>query len=587
MQLSRAFRNAGRFTASLVFFVALALVPVASASAAGSTIGEHKTAVILVNFTDNTAQPRTAVEANALVFDQVSDFLWEASYQRTFLSGETFGWFTISASATLCDTATIVAEGNKAATAAGANLAAYTQFIYMFPYRSGCSWSGTGAVGPAGEKIIYINGSGGMGLQTIAHELGHRFGLGHSDGLDCDLSPLGNTCTQQGYADPTDTMGNRAAHFNTFQKERLGWLGAVGAPSITTVASSGRYVIEPYETFSQGAKALKILKSTDPNTGQKTWYYIEYRQPIGFDSVLAGRGTITSGLMVHTGTVTSNGNGTSLVLDMTPNTITTSKSADFEDGVIAVGTSYTDATAGVTIALVSADANGAVIDVSMGTAPPATCTRAAPIMSLSGPTAAVAAGSTVSYTLSITNKDSSACSASSFNLARSVPTGWSSSLTTSSVTLSPGASANASLSVTSASNAASGAYGIGVGSSSGAGSVHSANAAATYSVSAPATTTLTETVGTDKTSYLRAETVYMSARVLGNGAPVSGASVRFTVTLPNGSSSVLNATSGIDGYGRATLKLGKTKAAIGGYQLRADASSGSASASASSGFSVR
>jgi len=35
------------------------------------------------------------------------------------------------------------------------------------------------------------------------------------------------------------------------------------------------------------------------------------------------------------------------------------------------------------------------------------------------------------------------------------------------------------------------------------------------------------------------------------------------------------------------LKLGKTKAAIGSYQLRADASSGSASASASSGFSVR
>jgi hypothetical protein len=68
---------------------------------------------------------------------------------------------------------------------------------------------------------------------------------------------------------------------------------------------------------------------------------------------------------------------------------------------------------------------------------------------------------------------------------------------------------------------------------------------------------------------------------------VSGASVKFTVTLPGGTSTVLSATSGSDGYARGTYKLGKAKSAIGSYSLRADATSGGGSASASSAFGVR
>lgn len=548
-----------------------------------------KTAVILVNFTDNTAQPKTATESHALVFGQVSDFLWEASYQKTFLSGDTFGWFTITASSTLCDTATIVREGNAAATAAGADLSRYNQFIYMFPFRSGCSWSGTGAVGPAGEKIVYINGTGGFGLQTIAHEIGHGFGLGHSDGYDCDISPLGNTCTQQGYADPADTMGNRAAHFNAFQKERLGWLNVTGAPSITTVAASGRYRIEPYETAGTGAKALKVLKSADPTTGQKTWYYLESRQAIGFDAILAGRGTITSGLQLRTGTVNGSGFGTSLLLDTTPNTINTSKSSDFEDGVIAVGSSYVDSAAGVTVTLVSLDGSGAVVDVTVGagSSAPVNCVRNAPAISLSGAQYAVAPGTAVTYTVSLTNRDSSGCTATTFNLARSVPAGWEGTLGTANLSLSPGASAATTLVVKSATSAVGGDYGVGVGTASAVGAAHTANASTIYTVAAPVAGTLEGSVGTDRASYLRGQTVYMSARVVKSGVPVAGANVDFITTLPGGTTVLLNATTGADGYARATYKLGKSKAAVGAYALNANAVFSGSSVSAGTGFSVK
>jgi hypothetical protein len=40
-------------------------------------------------------------------------------------------------------------------------------------------------------------------------------------------------------------------------------------------------------TDGSGANALKIVKSTNSTTGQRTWYYIESRQAIGFDSFLS------------------------------------------------------------------------------------------------------------------------------------------------------------------------------------------------------------------------------------------------------------------------------------------------------------
>jgi hypothetical protein len=588
MTFPHAFHRAGRPLALLCLLIAtLALLPACATFAATGTTGEQKTAVILVNFQDNATQPKTPVEVHELVFGQVSDFFWEASYQKTFLSGDVFGWFTIPVATNNCDVKLIVQEANHAAMAVGANLAAYSQFVYMFPDNSGCGWSGLEEKGAAGERLIYINGNAGFALKPVAHEMGHGLGLMHSNALDCDVSATGNTCTLLGYADPADTMGTRGAHFNAFQKELLGWLNAAGAPPITTVTASGRYAIAPLETYDQRAKALKILKGNDPTTGVKTWYYLELRQLLGFDSILAGRGNLASGVLVHTGSVSATGISNSLLLDTTPNSSELTRIADFEDGALGVGRTYVDAAAGVTVTVVSIDANGAVLDVEVGGAPPPACVRVSPAITLTGPGSAVAAGTTVKYTVKVLNRDSSSCAATTFNLARSVPSGWTGSLAMSSMSLSPGASSSTSLDVISPATAAATSYGIGVGGGSNVGSIHTANASASYVVAASASHVLSTSVGTDKTAYSRGESVYLSARVLDNGTPLAGASVRFNITLPSGASSVLSASSGADGYARSSYKLGKGKAVLGSYQVRADASSGGASASAGSAFSVR
>jgi hypothetical protein len=493
-----------------------------------------------------------------------------------------FGWYTIAMSKATCDPYTLATLADQKATAAGVDLSAYARKVYMFP-RTGCTWAGLGNVGGSATKA-WANGS--FATITVAHELGHNLGLYHAQSLDCDVSALGNTCTTYTYGDTADTMGNyRAAQFNPLEKEQLGWLNDGTSPPILTASTSGRDVIEPYTATTVGAKAIMIPRGTN-SAGQKLWYYVEYRQPLGVDSVLGTTGNLTKGVIVRTaveGDPTS-----SRQIDMTPGS-STSSYTELADGALAVGQSYTDATAKVTLTLAWTASSGAAVDVLLGSAPaPApTCTRAAPVVTLGAATTAVAAGSSKSYTVTVSNKDSSACAATSFSLARSVPTGWTGVLAVTSLSLSPGASASTTLNVTSPTTATAGSYGIGVGTSSAVGSMHTANASGTYSVATTSNSTaITETVGTDKTSYLRGQTVYMSARVLRSGVAVSGASVKFTVTLPGGTSTVLSATSGSDGYARGTYKLGKGKGAIGSYKLRADATSGSSTASANTGFSA-
>lgn len=583
MTMIRAFRQAGLALASLLSLLLFAAAMPATANAA-IVEGEQKTAVILVNFQDETSQPISVAGAQSLVFGEVGDFYWEVSYQKTLFSGNTFGWFTIPVSKSSCDITLIAQKADQAAAASGVNLGAYARLVYMFP-QNACSASGYNSGSASIPSRTWIKGNN-FNAYVIAHELGHNFGLLHSQSMDCGSNVIGGTCSTQSYGDPADTMGyGSTPHFNAFQKELLGWLNTAGQPPITKVSASGSYRIEPYAATGTGAKALKIPKGIDPTTGQMTHYYIEYRQLVGFDASLDVYGNLTNGVLVHTGV--ENDGFSSYLLDMTPNSVPASTPSDMEDGALAVGRMFVDSVAGITFTLASADASGATLEVTMGSNPAPVCTRAAPTLSLSGPATAVAAGSTVSYTLSVNNRDSSACAATTFNLARSVPSGWTGTLAASSLSLSPGVTASTTLSVTSASNAAAGGHGIGVAASSSVGSAHTASASATYWVAAaPASGTLSETVGTDKSSYVRGQTVYMSALVKNSGVVVNGASVKFNVTRSTGSVTVLTTTSGVDGYARSTYKLGKGKAAAGSYSVRADATLGSQTAVASTSFSV-
>jgi Gametolysin peptidase M11 len=244
------------------------------------------------------------------------------------------------------------------------NLASYTHQAYAFP-QNACGWWGLSTVGGTPSQSWF---NGNLELAVTGHELGHAMGLWHSHSLECGSVTICSNGLTNEYGDLIDIMGaSHSAQYNAFQKERLGWLNAGVSPPITTVVADGTYTINAYETGS-GPKALKILKSTDPITGVKTWYYVESRQAVGFDSFLADvykappPQNVTSGVLVHFGSE-SNGNF-NFLLDMTP---MTSLSYGWYDPALAAGQSFADPDTGLTITTSWVSATGAGVTVHVGT----------------------------------------------------------------------------------------------------------------------------------------------------------------------------------------------------------------------------
>src|SRR5206468_3819813 len=87
----------------------------------------------------------------------------------------------------------------------------------------------------------------------------------------------------------------------------------------------------------------------------------------------------------------------------------------------------------------------------------------------------------LSYAVSITNNSTPMCGASTFGVTGLVPTGWAGTVSTPSLTLSPGTSGQTTFTVTSAANAAVGIYTPKV-SVSDAAAAHASSNSSVYSV---------------------------------------------------------------------------------------------------------
>jgi hypothetical protein len=198
-----------------------------------ATMGEQRTAVLLVNFQNRVVEGWSLAEAASVFFGALSEFLLEASYGASWLGGDVYGYYTLPIDETCLGLP--VAEAAQAAAAAdGVDLLAYDRIVYAFPRITSvaCGFSGKATIGGEPSEA-WINGTRPVGL--LAHEIGHNLGLYHSHGLDCGASSLGADCVFGEYGDLADAMGGNQGHFNAFQKERLGWL----LPEDIVVASTG------------------------------------------------------------------------------------------------------------------------------------------------------------------------------------------------------------------------------------------------------------------------------------------------------------------------------------------------------------
>jgi hypothetical protein len=544
------------------------VTPAAALAVLPNTTGEQRTLVLLVNFADDPSQPYTAAHAHQVVFSTASDYDREASFERTWLTGDVHGWFTLPLSGSLCDPYALATLAQQAAGAAGVNLGAYSRYVYAFP-ENACAWWGLGTIGGAPSQA-WINGD--FVLDVVAHEMGHNLGLYHAHSLDCGASPVAPPCTASEYGDTLDMMGGARGHFSAAMKERLGWLGAAGTPAIATASTSGVYAIEPFESPSAGgAKALRILKSVDAATGARTWYYVELRRPIGFDSFLSGSTNVPNGVVVRTAAEASA--NAHYLLDMTPET------ASWYDPALVSARTFADPAAGLSLTTVSADDTGASVSVMLSGP---VCTRGAPAVSLSPSQSQwLPPGGTATYTVSVRNTDAAECPASGFDLTALAPAGWTAGLGLASVSIAPGATASTAMQVVSPAGTANGFYTAQATATHAADASKAGSASATYVVMSA----LGVQVMSARASYTRNQNVQITAMVSAGSSAASGAAVVFTVTRPTGAVTRWTSTAAANGVATYSWRVG-AKDPAGTYRVDVSASLNGATGAGATSFLV-
>lgn len=465
-----------------------------AADPAPNAFGDQRVLVMLVNFQDNPVEPYTTEFARSVFFNETSDFFLENSFGQTWLSGDVTGWHTIPVDSSTCDNS-IRENAEQAAINAGFNPSGYARLVYAFPNNSACGYWGAATLGGVPSRA---NFNGDLELEVTGHELGHNLGLYHGHSMTCDegvvigsgsatagLNPW-PSCSSLEYGDGVDIMGSSiSGHFSAYQKERLGWLGFGTSPPITQVIEDGIYEIYPFAAAPDNTpRALKILKAED-SWGYKTWYYLEYRQPIGYDSIFNSfystmdAGNVYNGVTVHTA-YDGNGGNSLFLLDMTPET---NLDLYTKDPALLAGRTFVDPDGIVTMTTDLTDTNGALVSISL--AQPV-CKNINPDINLSPSVSPwVEAGTTVTFSLTLTNMDSSACSAVTYDISASVPTGWNANVGNSSVTLDPGSTNTTTLEVTSSTMATDDFYDVTVDAANASNPIYAASGQVTYVVSNP------------------------------------------------------------------------------------------------------
>ncbi|MEI6494968.1 MAG: hypothetical protein WCO03_02815, partial [bacterium] len=274
-------------------------------------LGEQKTLVFLIKLSDSSPnQPFTAAQAKTLIFnDQFDKFIREESYNKTWFTGDVYGWVTLSKAGSNQSCGYVSITDNKELqdyiVSHNINLNNYGRILYLQTDSGGaCSGVGRYPLNVGGTQYrlseTWLSGMGsygdpsGWGRQPykwsnldflLAHELGHALGVVHANGWDCGSDMLyGQSCSHLEYGGLFDAMGSGpfSQHYNAFFKEQLGWFP--GAGSQVKIKQSGKYIIKPVE-LNNGSNYAGIYNRPDG----KANFYVEYRQPIGFDAILAGQ----------------------------------------------------------------------------------------------------------------------------------------------------------------------------------------------------------------------------------------------------------------------------------------------------------
>jgi hypothetical protein len=277
------------------------------------TLGDQRTAVILVRFNDSNPTPPFSVEQiNNFIFNGTFQrFYREASFNKMWFTGHTFGWYTLNRESDLwCDEEEVIQISDS-----DIYFPDYDRIIVLCdnrPWGMGADWATIGkweltsqdgnfnaSFCHIGEPEHFFDEiplpSGGtrayswtLGAWTTTHEVGHNLDYSHANNWECGNETLYGDCTSGEYGNFFDIMGRghyflwdvplAALHPSAPFKERMGWINQNNTLEIT---QNGSYLLKPLEKEN-----AIIARVEQPGYPQLPPYYLEYRIPYGYDNSL-------------------------------------------------------------------------------------------------------------------------------------------------------------------------------------------------------------------------------------------------------------------------------------------------------------
>ena len=348
-----------------------------------TTIGDQKTAIILLNFPSSTLPANINASLMQSVYfaagshSQTNHWL-ESSYGLTSSSGQVFGPFTLSTDFT-CSQTDQIRDAAIAAADGAVDFRAFNRIVMVLPQACGgigsvgCDALTSPSKGSFNASLVWLGtdilASNDLGVCAAVHEGGHNLGLDHASSLQFGSEPLGSlgaAGTHSEYGDNYSLMGPCFAfngtellgHYAAQHKSILGWLPD---PNIQTVLSNGTFTLLPYENSTSGVQALRVQRGLSTNL----WLWLEYRQPVGYDGTYQPyTAQPYSGILAHyEDPSNSSFYGYTRLLDFTA----AATPGNFKDPALAAGQGWSDPYSNLTLQVLSASPSGATVSVSYDT----------------------------------------------------------------------------------------------------------------------------------------------------------------------------------------------------------------------------
>lgn len=153
------------------------------------------------------------------------------------------------------------------------------------------AWGGSRYLNRDGEwklyRVTWEPPWGYANAAVIAHEMGHGFGLPHSNNADGDASPYDNPWDVMSdswhYALSHTTYGTLGKGTIAYHRDLLGWIDSARK---LTIDSPGTYQHTLAHLSLQSTDNLRLIRIMQP--GSAKFYTVEVRDLVGYDSRLPG-----------------------------------------------------------------------------------------------------------------------------------------------------------------------------------------------------------------------------------------------------------------------------------------------------------